>query len=185
MSQNAPASGSDDVAPQEVVTQLILRRFPRSTASIQEGKTQQVFEIHFGEKLLLILDKKGARYFFPSRRKRIVKWEKYSSLGLARAADYIIRDLAEANYEVVSTTNKPILKRPVHISRLLRCPECNLGGGIKVIVSQPRLAEENPEIYISVSPGAELNGAEIKCALCGWVGIREQLIRRARRRFPK
>lgn len=173
------------MAPQEVVTQLILRRFPRSSLSIQEGKTQTIFEIHFEDKLLLILDKRGARYFFPSRRKRVVKWEKYSSLGLARVADYIIRDLAEANYEVLSTTNKPILKRPVHISRLLRCPECNLGGGIKVIVSQQLLAEENSEIYISVSPSAELNGAQIKCSLCGWIGIREQLIRRARKRFPK
>lgn len=185
MNESQPLGNSDQVLPQEFVSQSILRRFPKSSIKIRESKTDQIFDIYLEEKLLLTLDKKGARYFFPSRRKRVIKWEKFSSTGLVRIIEYILRDLAEANYEVLSSTDKPILKRPVHISRLLRCPECNQGGAIKIIVSKQILAEDNSEIYTSVSPDSDLNGAQIKCTLCGWIGIREQLLRKARRRFSR
>lgn len=105
----------------------------------------------------------------------MLKWDKASSFGLARTVDYIIRDLAEANYEVFSITNKQILKRPVHISRYLRCPECENGGGIKIIMRGEVLAPENSQIYTPISRSIAINGAQIKCTLCGWIGVRAEL----------
>lgn len=166
---------------QESAAKTILGRFPNASLLMRESQREAIFEIYFQDKLLLSLDKKGARYFFPSRRKRIVKWEKITTFGLARVIDYILRDLAEANYQVLSTTNKQVLKRPIHISRLMRCPECKQGGGVKIIVRGETLAAENSEIYTTVSSSADINGAEIKCILCGWIGIREELLRKIRK----
>lgn len=171
----------EPVSTQESAARTILGRFPKASLTTRESQTDTVFEIYFQDKILLSLDKKGARYFFPSRRKRIVKWDKITTFGLARVIDYILRDLAEANYEVLSTTNKQILKRPIHISRLMRCPECKQGGSIKIIVRGETLAAENSEIYTTVSSSADINGAEIKCTLCGWIGIREELLRKIRK----
>lgn len=181
MSEEELPLDSQGLPTHEFAARSILLRFPQAILRTRESQANSIFEIYFEEKLLLSIDKKGARYFFPSRRKRMVKWDKVTTFGRARVIDYIIRDLAEANYEVLSTTNKQILKRPIHISRLMRCPDCKQGGGVKIIVRTQTLAAENSEIYTTVSSFTEINGAEIKCILCGWIGIREQLVRRSSR----
>lgn len=176
-----PVVDSQGISSQESVARSILSRFPQATLQKLESHSDTIYEIHFQEKLILSLDKKGARYFFPSRRKRIVKWDKITTFGIARVIDYIVRDLAEANYEVLSTTNKQVLKRPIHVSRLMRCPACKQGGGIKIIVRQETLAAENSEIYTTIPRHDEIVGAEIKCILCGWIGVREELLRKIRK----
>jgi hypothetical protein len=181
MNEEEALLDSKTLPTQEFVAQSILRRFPQACLKTREAKAETIFEIYFQESLLLSLDKKGARYFFPTRRKRVVKWEKITTFGLPRVIEYILRDLAEANYEVLSTTNKEVLKRPIHISRLMRCPECKEGGGIKIIVRGESLAAENSEIYTAITSADNAQGAEIKCILCGWIGIREQLLRKVRR----
>lgn len=179
MNEKKPVLKSQVISNQEFAARSILSRFPNASLITPESET--IFEIYFQEKLLLSLNKKGVRYFFPSRRKRIVKWETVNTFGLARLIEYILRDLAEANYEVLSTKNTEVLKRPIHISRLMRCPECKQGGGIKIIVRKESLATDNSEIYTNVPAATEINGAEIKCILCGWIGIREQMLRTVRR----
>jgi|GEM_PF-3873940 len=87
---------------------------------------------------------------------------------------------AQADYDVLSPTNKPLAKRPMHISRFTRCPICKEKGGVKVILRTDTVTEENSEIYTPVSRSMDINGAEMKCTLCGWMGIREELNRRAR-----
>jgi hypothetical protein len=181
MSQEEPLSVSQKLSTQEFAARTIVSRFPNASLKMRESQTDTIFEIFFQEKLLLTLDKKGVRYFFPSRRKRIVKWEKITTFGLARVIDFILRDLAEANYEVLSTTNKQVLKRPIHISRFTRCPACKQGGDLKIFVRGERLAAENSQIYTAIPSSADINGAEIKCTLCGWIGIREELLRRIRK----
>lgn len=166
MNEEEPQLDIQTLSTQEFVARSILRRFPQASLSSRESKSDAIFEIYLQERVLLSLNKRGARYFFPSRRKRIVKWDKITTAGLARAIEFILRDLAEANYEVLSATNKQLLKRPIHISRLTRCPECKQVGGIKMIVRGERLAAENPEIYATTSFTADINGAEIKCTLC-------------------
>lgn len=165
----------------EFAAQSILRRFPQATLKVLEGEKDKVYEIYFKEKILLKIDKRGARYFFPSRRKRNVSWSKRAPSTLPRTIDYILRDLAEADYQVLSTINKQIPKRPIHISRYTRCPICKERASLKVIFRGESLPEENSEIYTAISRTIELNGAEIKCILCGWVGIREEFSRKSRR----
>lgn len=162
----------------EMAAHSIHERFPSSTLQINESKAGKIFEIYSGEKLLLIFDKKGVRYLFPTRRRRIVKWERVTSLGLPRVIEHILRDLAEADYEVMSTTNKPILKRPVHISRYMRCPVCKEPGALRIILRGEPAAEEESQIYTYLPRELDLNGAEIRCISCLWIGIRGQLNRR-------
>jgi DNA-directed RNA polymerase subunit RPC12/RpoP len=173
--------GDKSQSTQDLVAQSIAHRFPSSTLRIKESPAGQIFEIYFQKRLLLRLDAKGAKYFFPARRKRIVKWEKVSPVALARLIEYILRDLAAADYQVLTQANKPILKRPIHISRYVRCPDCKSSGEIKVIMRSETLAEEDSQIYTAISRSIEINGAEIKCTRCGWIGIREELKRRIRR----
>lgn len=181
MKEQDPPLDYHILLPQEFVAQSMLQRFPQSSLRMKEVRGETIFEIYFQEKLLVKLDKKGARYYFPSRRKRMVRWDKFTTLDLGRVIDYILRDLAEANYEVFSSTNKQLRKRPIHISRLKRCPECKQGGSIKIIVRGETLAVENSQIYTTIPFSTDINGAEIKCTLCGWIGIREQLPRKVRR----
>lgn len=181
MNEEEAGLDSATLPTQEFVARTILRRFPEACLKTREAKSEVIYEIYFQDSLLLSLDKKGARYFFPTCRKRVVKWERITTAGLPRTIEYILRDLAEANYEVLSATNKQVLKRPIHISRLMRCPECKEGGGIKIIVIGESLAEENSQIYTAITPADHAQGAEIKCTHCGWIGIRGQLLRRARR----
>lgn len=169
------------VSVQEQAARAITARFPGSILQIPASKVGDNFEIYFQGKLLLVFDKKGTRYHFPSRRKRNVKWDKVTTFGLPRVIDFILRDLAEADYEVLSSTQKKILKRPIHISRYMRCPECKEGGGIKIILRADSLPEENSQLYTAISRDVDVNGAEIQCTLCHWIGIREQLLQKRRR----
>jgi DNA-directed RNA polymerase subunit RPC12/RpoP len=181
MSNEENGLDSQVLSTQEFAARTIVGRFPSSSFKIKESAVGQIFEIYFQEKILLILDKRGAKYFFPTRRKRITKWEKISPAALTRLIEYILRDLAAADYEVLSQAHKPILKRPIHVSRYLRCPECKNGGEIKVIKRAEELSAEELQIYTPISRSVEINGAEIKCNRCGWMGIREELKRRIRR----
>jgi hypothetical protein len=181
LSNTDPALDSQALSNPEFVARSILPRFPHSTLKVDENSLGTTFDIYFQGRLLLSLNKRGARYFFPSRRKKMIKWDKITTTGLARAIEYILRDLAQADYEVLTTTNKQILKRPIHISRYARCPQCRGGGGIKVILRADSLSPENSQIYTPVSRSIEINSAEIKCTACDWMGIREQLLRKSRR----
>jgi hypothetical protein len=165
----------------EFSAETILRRFPQATLEVQETASDKIFEIHFKEKILLKLDKRGARYFFPTRRKRSIKWNMDDTNGLLRVIDFILRDLAEAGYEVLSTANKQLTKRPIHVSRYTQCPICKEKGGIKLIFRGDSLTEENSRISTPVSPAIEINSAEIKCTLCDWIGVREELARKPRK----
>lgn len=177
--ESAPAGITQST--QEAVAHLILSRFPLATLQTKQIGSGTLCEISFQGRIILKLDAKGARYLFPSRRKRMIKWDRITKSGLPRIIEFILQDLAQADYEVLSTRNKLILKRPIHISRYLRCPQCKTGGGMKLILRAESLTEENSEIYTPVSRSIEIDGSEIKCTLCGWMGIREQLLRKIRR----
>lgn len=172
---------SEKLSIHEFVARSIAPRFPDSVLKIDENLTGKTFDIYLKERLVLSLSKRGARYFFPSRRKKAITWEKVTTNGLPRVIEYILRDLAQADYVVLSTTKKQILKRPIHISRYTRCPECKNGGGIKIIIRDESLTDENSEIYTPISRTEDINWAEIKCTLCGWIGSRVELMRKSRK----
>jgi hypothetical protein len=180
MSEQNPELDIESLSSEEFTTQSILRRLPNSRLEIHVTRTNKIFEIYVDQRLLLKIDKRGVKYCFPSRRKRNIKWETTPKTALPRTIDYILRDLAQADYDVLSPTNKPLAKRPMHISRFTRCPICKEKGGVKVILRTDTVTEENSEIYTPVSRSMDINGAEMKCTLCGWMGIREELNRRAR-----
>lgn len=181
MSNEEPVLDSTVISAHEFVARSILPRFPEATMKIDENQNGTTFDIYFNNKLLLSLNKRGARYFFPTRRKRMLTWEKITPSGLPRILEYVLQDLAQADYQVLSTTNKQILKRPIHISRYMRCPQCGTGGGMRIILRADSLTEDNSQLYTPISLSVEINGAEIKCTLCDWIGIRQEILRKARK----
>lgn len=178
MSEEKPFLDSSVLSKWEFVARSVLMKFPGATLEVQEVQADKAFEIIFQGECLLILDKRGVRYFFPSRRKRSVYWEKVNTNGLPRVIYYILRDLAEANFTVLSITDKPISKRPVHISRYTRCPECKQSGGIRAVAQEDSSLLEAPDLYTPIAVSPETKGADLKCTLCGWLGVREELARR-------
>lgn len=127
---------------QESVAQSILRRFPLATLNAVENRSGTIYELYFQDKLVLRLDAKGARYFFPSRRKRMVRWEKISTFGLPRVIEYILRDLAEADFQAVSckietsvarsTFSIPRRRAPYAVAKSFNS-EITIFGGMRVI----------------------------------------------------
>jgi hypothetical protein len=180
MSDQKSVIDNGQMPTHEIVARAILPRFPHSTLTVDENINGSTFDIYYESKLILSLNKRGARYFFPSRRKRALTWERTTLAGRPRLIEFILRDLAEADFYVVSSTERAILKRPVHISRYTRCPQCRGAGGIRIILRDEAIAAENSEIYAHVSRDVEINGAEIKCILCEWIGVREELLRKRR-----
>lgn len=180
MGDKEPLLDSAVLSRWEFVARSVLMKFPGASLEVQEVQTDKAFEIIFQGECLLILDKRGVRYFFPSRRKRSVYWEKTNTNALLRVIFYILRDLAEANYTVLSITDKPISKRPVHISRYTRCPECKQSGGIRAVAREDSSLLEAPDLYTPIAVSPETKGTELKCTLCGWLGVREELARKRR-----
>lgn len=178
MNDEMPVIDGEELPTHEIVARAILPRFPNSTMQIDENLNGVTFDIYFGEKLLVSLNKRGARYFFPTRRKRAITWQRVSHAGIPRVIEYILRDLAEADYQVLSTTHKEISKRPIHISRFKRCPQCRSAGGIRFIVRAESIREEDSQLYTAISRSIDINGAEIKCITCDWIGVRGELLRR-------
>jgi hypothetical protein len=181
MDKELPDLDVNTLSTHEFVARSMLPRFPGSTLKIDENPRGITFDIYFKEKLIVSLNKTGVRYFFPTRRKKAITWEKVTTSGLPRVIEYILRDMAQADYVVLSTTNKQILKRPIHISRYTRCPECKDGGGVRIIFRGESLTPENSELYTPISRSEETNWAEIKCILCGWIGSRVELMRKIRK----
>ena len=178
MSDVEPGREEMELPAHEIVARAIVPRFPEATMKIDENPNGTTFDIYYGEKLLLSLNKGGARYFFPTRRKRMITWERVRPSGLSRVTEYILRDLAEADYLVFTATDREIRKRPFHISRFKRCPQCRSAGGIRIIVRSESIPEEDSQMYTAISRSVDLNGAEIKCTICNWIGVRGELLRR-------
>ena len=184
MGDEESALDSTQLSPAEFVSQSIVRRFPQSTLEPAIEKSGESFVIHCKDRVLLKLDSKGVKYFFPTHRRRNIKWAKVTTAGLPRVVEYILRDLAEADYEVLSLAEKKISKRPIHISQYTRCPGCTVKGGLKVIFHGDSTDAENSEIYAFISREVEINGAELMCIHCEWMGIRKQLQRKSGKFTP-
>jgi hypothetical protein len=178
MSNEVSVIEGNELPTHEVVARAILPRFPNSTLKMDENLNGVTFDIYYGEKLLLSLNKRGARYYFPTRRKRMITWHRVGPAAVPRVVEYILRDLAEADYQVFTSADREIRKRPIHISRYKRCPQCKSAGGIKMIVRAESVGEQDAQLYTAVSRSIDINGAEIKCVLCGWIGVRGELLRR-------
>jgi hypothetical protein len=165
----------------EIVARAVLPRFPGSTLKIDQNSSGTTFDLYYQGKLVISFNKRGARYFFPSRRKKMITWKKITTDQHPRIVEYILRDLAQADFVVLSPTNNQIKKRPIHISRHTRCPKCKTGGGVKPILRGESLTNETSEIYTPISLSEDINWAEIKCSLCGWIGTRQEIGRRFRK----
>jgi hypothetical protein len=57
---------SQSLSTQEFAARTIVGRFPLATLKSRDSAAGQIFEVSFQEKILLILDKRGAKYYFPT-----------------------------------------------------------------------------------------------------------------------
>lgn len=160
---------------EEIVAQSILERFPAAELSTEVVKSSKVFSISHSGNLVLTVDRLGAKFLFPTRGPSSMKWSDVLEGGPIQVADMILRDLADAGYEVLSEYGNPIEKSTISIGRFTFCPKCNEMGKIKEILYGMPSEDYNQEKFVLGGCCITDNDPEIQCTSCDWSGTKEDV----------
>lgn len=160
---------------EEIVAQCILERFPSAELATEVVKGSKVFIISHSGKLVVKVDRLGAKFFFPTRGPSSMKWSDVLEGGPIQVADMILRDLADAGYEVLSEYGKLIEKSTISIGRFTFCPKCNEMGKIKEVLYGMPSEDYNQEKFVLGGCCISDNDPEIQCTNCDWCGMKEDV----------
>lgn len=160
---------------EEIDAQCILERFPASELATEVVKGSKVFSISHSGKLVVTVDRLGAKFLFPTRGPSSMKWSDVLEGGPIQVADMILRDLADAGYEVLSDYGKPIEKSTISIGRFTFCPKCNEMGKIKEVLYGMPSEDYNQEKFVLGGCCISDNDPEIQCTNCDWTGMKESV----------
>ena len=168
---------------EEVVCQSIMDRFPNAELKVIVVDASQVFQIsHLGNTVLLI-DRIGPEFHFPTRGRNTMKWSGILEGGPEQVADLIIRNLADAGFQVLSELGKPIKKSKIRIGKFTFCPKCSEMGKVNEILYGMPLRDYNQEKYVLGGCCITDNDPEIQSTACDWIGMLEEV--RFTKRKPK
>jgi hypothetical protein len=95
---------------EEVVCQSIMNRFPNAELKESVVDGSKVFQISQLGNIVILIDRIGAEFHFPTRGRNTMKWSDILEGGPEQVADMIIRDMADAGFHVLSEQGKPIKK---------------------------------------------------------------------------
>lgn len=160
---------------EEIVAQSILERFPAAELTTEVVKGSKVFSISQSGKLVLTVDRLGAKFLFPTRGPSSMKWSDVLEGGPIQVADMILRDLADAGYEVLSDYGKPIEKSTISIGRFTFCPKCNEMGKVKEVLYGMPSEDYHQEKFVLGGCCISDNDPEIQCTNCDWSGMKEDV----------
>ena len=160
---------------EEVVCQSIMNRFPNAELKESVVDGSKVFQISQLGNIVILIDRIGAEFHFPTRGRNTMKWSDILEGGPEQVADMIIRDMADAGFHVLSEQGKPIKKSKIRIGKFTFCPKCNEMGKVKEILYGMPLSDYNQEKYVLGGCCITDNDPEIQCTACGWVGMMEEV----------
>ena len=160
---------------EEVVCQSIMGRFPNVDLKETVIDSFKVFQISQLGNLVIVIDRIGAEFHFPTRGRPTMKWSDILEGGPEQVADMIIRDMADAGFHVLSEQGKPIKKSRIRIGKFTFCPKCNEMGKVKEILYGMPLSDYNQKKYVLGGCCITDNDAEIQCTACDWVGMLEEV----------
>ena len=160
---------------EEVVCQSIMDRFPNAELKELVVDGSKVFQISQLGNLVVLIDRVGAEFHFPTRGQPRMKWSDILEGGPEQVADMIIRDMADAGFHVLSEQGKPIKKSRIRIGKFTFCPKCNEMGKVKEILYGMPLSDYNQKKYVLGGCCITDNDPEIQCTECDWVGMMEEV----------
>lgn len=160
---------------EEIVAQSILERFPAAELTTELVKGSIVFSISHSGKLIVTVDRLGAQFLFPTRGPRSMKWSDVLEGGPIQVADMILRDMADAGFEVLSERGELIEKSTIRIGKFTFCPKCNEMGKIKEVLYGMPSEDYNQEKFVLGGCCISDNDPEIQCTNCDWFGMKEDV----------
>jgi hypothetical protein len=104
-----------------------------------------------------------------------MKWSDILEGGPLQVADMILRDMADAGFQVLSEHGKLIEKSQIRIGKFTFCPKCNAMGKVKEILYGMPSEDYNQDKYVLGGCCIEENDPEIQCTECDWVGMMEEV----------
>ena len=160
---------------EEVVANSIMERFPNANLEVNVVNDFKVFNISHNSKLVIAIDNLGAKFLFPTRGTNSMKWSDILEGGPLQVADMILRDMADAGFEVLSERGELIEKSTVRIGKFTFCPKCNEMGKIKEILYGMPSEDYNQTKYVLGGCCITDNDPEIQCTNCDWTGMKESV----------
>ncbi len=165
----------EKLSSEEVVCRTILDRFPGAKLEVEGLDSSQVFRISYLQNVVIDIDHIGAKFHFPTRGPGRMKWTDILEGGPQQVADMIIRDMADAGYQVLSEHGEPMEKSTIRIGKFTFCPKCNQMGKVKEILYGMPSEDYNQDKYVLGGCCIEDNDPEIQCIACEWVGTKEDV----------
>ena len=160
---------------EEIVCQSIMDRFPNAELKETFVDGSKVFQISQLGNIVIVIDRIGAEFHFPTRGRPAMKWSDILEGGPVQVADMILRDMANAGFQVLSEQGKLIVKSQIRIGKFTFCPKCNEMGKIKEILYGMPSEDYSQDKYVLGGCCIEENDPEIQCTACDWVGMMEEV----------
>lgn len=160
---------------EQVVCQSILNRFPNAELKETVVDGSKVFQISQLGNMVILIDQIGAEFHFPTRGRPTMKWSDILEGGPEQVADMIIRDMADAGYQVLSEHGKLIEKSQIRIGKFTFCLNCNEMGNVREILYGMPSEDYDQDKYVLGGCCIEDNDPEIQCTTCQWVGMKEEV----------
>ncbi len=160
---------------EEVVCQIIMNRFPNADLKETVVDGSKVFLISQLGNKVIVIDPIGAEFHFPTRGQSRMRWSDILEGGPVQVADMILRDMADAGFQVLSEHGKLIEKSQIRIGKFTFCPKCNEMGKLKEILYGMPSEDYNQDKYVLGGCCIEENDPEIQCTVCEWVGMKEEV----------
>ena len=165
----------DIQSSEEVVANCIMERFPRANLQVTTVVNLKVFEISHNGKLVISIDNLGAKFFFPTKGANNIKWSDILEGGPFQVANMILRNMADAGFQVLSERGELIKKSKIRIGKFTFCPKCNEKGKVKEILYGMPSEDYNEDKYVLGGCCITDNDPEIQCTACDWNGMAEEV----------
>ena len=163
------------MAQVQMIAERIAISFPSSELITTCENTKKYFMISHNQKILIEMNSIGATCFFPTRYIGEWKWSGVIEGGPNEIADSFIRRLADAGFEVFTTSGERVRRTPVRLGKFTICPKCNAMGSIKTFqYGKPRVPIDLDK-YVLAGRYIKLGDPQILCTACDWTGLREDV----------
>ena len=162
---------------EEIVCQSIMDRFPDADLNEKVVNGSKVFQITQLGNLVIVIDRIGAEFHFPTNKYPTMRWSDIMEGGPGGVAQMILMDMADAGFQVFYEHGKLIEKSQIWIGRFTFCPKCNEMGKVKEILYGMPSEDYDQEKYVLGGCRVDSEGKdpEISCTNCDWSGQLEEV----------
>ncbi len=159
----------------QMIAERIADSFPSAELISTSENDKRCFEIRHNQKVLIDINLVGLTCFFPTRYRGEMKWSGIYEGGPNEIADAIIRRLADAGFEVFTTSGERVRRTPIRLGKFTICPKCNETGSVKTFYYGKPRGPIDLDKYVLAGRYIKLGDPQILCTACDWTGLREDV----------